>query len=154
MDHETRINTALGKILRNCNYLELNLGLCLRFLVSPSDPSASHSYLNRVGMPQAIKRLKNLLDECEHIPDTSEFQQWMKRAEEIRLLRNYYIHATWEYLPLLNDAPLGFRIPPWRKEVIRGSNHGTMQIEDLEADANRIEEAFNEFMAIRNKYGV
>lgn len=94
------------------------------------------------------------LDKCEHIPYTSEFQKWMNRAEDIRLLRYYYVHATWEYLPLRSDAPLGFRIPPWRKEVIRGSKHGAMRIEDLEADANRIEVALNEFMTIRKKYGV
>ncbi len=29
-----------------------------------------------------------------------------------------------------------------------------MRIEDLEADANRIEKAFNEFMDIRRKYGI
>lgn len=154
MDHESRINTALGKILRNFNFLELNLGLCLSFLENPSDPAVSHKYLNREGMPAIIKKLKNLIDECEHIPDSHEFQEWMVRAEEIRVLRNYYVHATWEYLPSRHDAPLAFRIPPWRKERIRGSDQGRMLIEDLEADAHRIEAVFNEFMAIRKKYGV
>jgi hypothetical protein len=154
MDHETRINAALGKILRNYNFLELNLGLCLRLLANPDDPDASHKYLNRVGLPQVIKRLKKLLDDCEHIQNTSEFQKWMERAEEIRPLRNYYVHATWEYFSLRQDTPLGFRVPPWRNEMIRGSDQGNMKIEDLEADANHIEEVFNEFMTIRKRYGV
>jgi len=154
MDHESRINAALGKILRNYNFLELNLGLCLRFLANPGAPDASHKYLTRTGLPQAIKRLKKLLDNCEHIQDTSEFQEWMERVEEIRSLRNYYIHATWEYMPLRVNAPLGFRVPPWRNEMIRDSDQGSMKIEDLEADANRIESVFNEFMIIRKKYGV
>ena len=154
MDHESRVNIALGKILRNYNFLELNVGLCLRCLENPEDPSASHPYLNKVGMPQAILKLKNLLDSCDHINDTSEFQEWMKLAEETRALRNYYVHGTWEYLPLRSDSPLGFRIPPWRKEVINGSSHGVMKLEDLEADADLIELVFNKFMAIRRKYGV
>jgi len=152
MEQELRINAALGKILRYFNYLELNLGLCLRSLENPGSPEDSHSYLNRAGLPQTIERLTQLLDECEHVPDTSEFQDWAKRAEESRLLRNYYAHATWEYLPLRNEAPLGFRIPPWRKELIKGNHRGTMRIEDLEADAYRIETTFNEFMKIRKKY--
>jgi len=154
MDNESRINSALGKILRNYNYLELNLGLCLRALENASDPSVSHGYLNRVGMPQAIKRLKKLLDECEYLTDTSEFTKWMERANEVRVLRNYYAHATWEYLPLRKEAPVGFRIPPWRREKIGGTDRGQIRIEDLEADAERIELVFEEFMAIRRKYHI
>ena len=154
MDHESRINIALGKILRNYNFLELNVGLCLRFLENPKVPSMSHPYLNRTGMPKAIKKLKKLLDCCEHISDTSEFLEWMKLAEEICALRNYYVHGTWEYLSLRTENPLGFRVPPWRKEVIKGKTHGVMKLEELEADAEHVELVFKKFMLIRKKYGV
>jgi hypothetical protein len=154
MDHESRINAALGKILRNFNFLEKNLGHCLGHLENPDSPSKSYKYLNRAGMPQTIKRLKKLLDESEHLSDTSGFHEWIVSADEIRALRNYYAHATWDYLPLSEDAPLQFSIPPWRKETIKGANQGRMRMEDLEADANRIESIFNDFMVIRRKYGV
>lgn len=154
MDEETRINNALGKLLRNYNYLELNLGLCLRHLAKPDNPDAAHSYLNRAGMPQVIQRLEELLEKSDHMADTTEFQQWIKTAEEIRQLRNYYAHATWAYLPLRDNARLEFRIPPWRKETIRGDKHGEMQIEALEADADRVQQVFNEFMAIRKKHRI
>jgi hypothetical protein len=154
VDYESRINTALGKILRYFNFLELNLGLCLRALAHPNDISASHGLLRRAGMPETINRLGKLLAECEHIPDISAFEKWAMRAEEIRPLRNYYVHATWDYLPLRKEAPLVFRIPPWRTEQIEGSSEGAMRIEDLEKDAKSIEAAFEEFMTIRRKYGV
>lgn len=105
-------------------------------------------------MRQTIARLRELLEENDHVPDTSEFVEWQKNTEEIRLLRNYYVHATWEYLPGIQDAPLGFHIPPWRNEKTRGSQQGRMRLEDLEDDAERIELAFREFMKIRSKYGV
>jgi hypothetical protein len=154
MNHESRINAALGKIVRNFNLLELNLGLCLRFLENRSDPCASHSFLKKAGMSQTIKKLKKILTACEHIPDIHEFEEWMVRAEEIRTLRNYYVHATWEYLPLRNETPLGFRMPPWRKETIRGEEEGLMHLEDLESDAKRVENVFKDFMRIRGKYKV
>ena len=154
MDYESRINAALGKILRNLNFLELNLGLCLRALAHPSNPSASHGLLKRAGMPETIERLKKLLAGCDHIPDISAFEEWATRAEEIRPLRNYYVHATWDYLPLRKGAPLEFRIPPWRTEHIEGRSQGEMRIEDLEADAEHIEAAFDEFQSIRRHYGV
>lgn len=154
MDHELRINAALGKILRNYNFLELNLGLCLRFLENPNNPEASHKYLRRSNLPQIVKRLKKLLVECEHITDTNEFNEWINRSEDIRLLRNYYVHASWQYLPLNDDGKAKFSTPPWRKEKNKGDIEGRMRIKDLEADANRIEAAFKEFMEIRLKYKV
>lgn len=154
MDYESRINAALGKILRYFNFLELNLGLCLRALAHPNDVSASHSLLRRLGMPETINRLRTLLEECEHIPDINVFEKWAMRAEEIRPLRNYYVHATWDYLPLRKEASLEFRIPPWRVEKIEGRSQGAMRIEDLEADAERIEAVFEEFQSIRRLYGV
>ena len=63
MDYESRINTALGKILRYFNFLEFNLGLCLRLLAHPDDVSAAHNLLRRLGMPETIDRLRKLLEE-------------------------------------------------------------------------------------------
>ena len=63
-------------------------------------------------MPDAIARLKELLAQCEHVKDIRSFEEWAMRAEEIRSLRNYYVHATWDYLPLKEEHPLVFRIPP------------------------------------------
>jgi len=105
-------------------------------------------------MPETINRLRTLLAECEHIPDIYAFEKWAMLAEQVRPLRNYYIHATWDYLPLRKDAPLEFRIPPWRIEQIEGRSQGTMRIEDLEADAERIEAVFEEFQSVRRLYGV
>lgn len=105
-------------------------------------------------MIQAITRLKELLEEREDISDTGDFDAWFDRVKAVRLLRNYYVHATWEYLSLHEEAPLGFRIPPWRTERIRGNDQGRMRVEDLEADAKRVEAAFNDFMAIRRRYGI
>ena len=75
MDHESRINVALGKILRYFNFLEMNIGLCLRALANPSDVGASHSLLRRAGMPETINRLRKLLAKCEHIGDTREVEK-------------------------------------------------------------------------------
>ena len=154
MDYESRINTALGKILRYFNFLELNLGLCLRALASPTDVNASHSLLRHLGMSGTINRLRTLLREYEHITDIDAFEKWAMNAEKIRPLRNYYVHATWEYLPRRKGGPLAFRIPPWRTEQIKGRSQGAMSLEDLEADAERVKTVFEEFRSVRRRYGV
>lgn len=154
MDHESRINAALGKIVRNFNFLEMNLGLCIRCLKYRSNPSDSDKYLTRNGIINIVNDIKSVIEKCEHISDTSEFENWTESLEEIRNLRNYYVHATWEYIPLREEAPLEFAIPPWRKEKIQGRENGLMQIEDLEADAKRVELAFKRFTKIRKKYRI
>lgn len=151
MDAESRINAALGKILRNFNFLELNLGLCLRLLENPDNPVESHDFLYKAGLPKILAKLKEHVDRCTHIKDVSEFHEWAERVEGVRKLRNYYVHGTWEYLPSRRNAPLGFRIPPWRTERILGNAEGNMRIEELEADAERIEQAFHDFTRIRRK---
>jgi len=153
-DYELRINAALGRILRNFNFLELNLGLCLRLLENPDKPGELYDYLRNTGIAKIIKRLQRVLGECEHISDTSKYDEWMEEVDRIRLLRNFYVHATWEYLPLRHDAPLGFRVPPWKEELIDGKCQGKMTIEDLEEEANSVETVFDNFMAIRKSYGV
>ncbi|MCW8195762.1 hypothetical protein F6455_13285 [Proteobacteria bacterium 005FR1] len=105
-------------------------------------------------MPETIGRIRKLLEESEHISDTKAFDEWAARADDIRSLRNYYVHATWDYLPLRSDAPLDFRIPPWRTEKIGDRSQGSMRLEELEADAERVESVFEEFQAIRKQYRV
>ena len=46
--------------------------------------------------------------------------------------------CTWymEYLPLRVEKPLGFRIPPWRSESLRGETELTLSLDELEEDAD------------------
>ena len=154
MEHEVRINTSLGRILRSFNLLELNLGLCLRVLANTEDPTTLHTYLRKVGIQEIVAKLGELLDDCEHIPDSSAFKEWSSATEHVRHLRNFYVHATWDYTPLRKDMPLEFRIPPWLEGRMKTVSRGRMRIEDLENDAMCVESAFLEFMAIRNRYRV
>lgn len=154
MEYEVRINNALGKILRNFNFLELNIGLCLRILQNPKKPEEAHAFLKNAGLPEEIQRLKSLIVQNNIHDDISEFEKWIRQADEVRRLRNYFAHAIWEYFPLVKDAPLHFSIPPWRTEGIDGEMRGKMTIEDIENHAEKVETVFKEFMRIRKKYGI
>ena len=153
-DYETRINAALGTVLRYFNLLELNLGLCIRFLENPKNPERSHPKLARSSIAEKLQRLKDLLVTGGLIKDQNEFDNWYKEVGDAKCVRNYYVHGTWEYLPLRRDAPLGFRIPPWRSECLRGESELTMRLSELEADAQQIQVVFEKFIALRRKYNV
>ncbi|WP_200254128.1 hypothetical protein [Thiococcus pfennigii] len=153
-DYEARINAALGTVLRYFNFLELNLGLCIRFLENPADPEKSHAKLGKTSIQEKLDRLTNLLVKKKLITDREEFDVWYQEAKEARCVRNYYVHGTWEYLPLKTEKPLSFRLPPWRSENLRGEEKLTMSITELEQDAQDIREAFEKFMSLRQKYNV
>ncbi len=151
---EKRINESLGVILRNFNFLELNMGLCIRFLENVKEPERSHSKLARTSITEKLELLRSLLESKNLITDLEEFERWYKEVREARCIRNYYVHGTWEYLPLIKEKPLSFRLPPWRTETLKGETKVAMSLEQLEADANQIEKAFVNFMELRRKYNV
>ncbi len=153
-DHELRINAALGKIIRNFNFLELNLGLSIRCLENPKNVEQSHPMLARTGFDKKLDKFKILVENLGVIKDKEEFDNWCQDAEEARRYRNYYVHGTWDYLPLIKDKPLGFHLPPWRKETLRGESIIRMSIDELESDAQKIEDANKNLMKLRNKYRV
>lgn len=106
IDYETRINTALGKLVRYFNFLELNLGLCIRMLENPENPEQSHKRLAQSSIMDKLKKFKELLNIKGLITNQEEFKKWYKEACDTRCIRNYYIHGTWEYLPGRSQDPL------------------------------------------------
>jgi|GEM_PF-3507997 len=153
-DHESRVDFALGKILRYFNLLELNLGFCIRSLENPDDVDRSHGWLAGSSVREKVERFTKLVAEKGFVGERQELDDWKEAAASTRCLRNFYVHGTWEYLSTRQGAPLRFRIPPWRSEEIRGSNSPTMTLEELEADAKAIQSVFERFAKLRRKYGV
>ena len=45
-------------------------------------------------------------------------------------------------------------IPPWRSECLRGETKQTMNLDEFEEDAQRIQLVFNKFTELRRKYRV
>jgi hypothetical protein len=146
---DTRINLALGKILRYFNLLELNLGLCIRWLEHPGEVELSHAWLAKSSVQEKVERFCRLVRERDLLEDQSELDAWYQAARDIRELRNFYAHGTWEYLPLCKDAPVGFRIPPWRSESIQGNASPRMTLESLQADAEATQAVFEQFLRLR-----
>ena len=84
LDPETRINLALGKVLRYFNLFELNLGLCIRILKNPEDAEQSHSKLDRTSVMEKVQLLKDLLTTKDLIRDQEEFDMWHQEVEDAR----------------------------------------------------------------------
>jgi hypothetical protein len=151
---EVRINLAIGTLLRYFNFLELNLGLCIRHLQHPEEVERSHRWLARSSIQEKIARFAKLVRQRGLVTNEHELEAWCQFAAESPSLRNFYAHAIWEYLPLRKGAPVTFRVPPWRSESIKGSNCPKMTVDGLEADADALRTIFEKFMRLRKTYGV
>ncbi|MEE4302193.1 MAG: hypothetical protein V2J24_22325 [Pseudomonadales bacterium] len=83
---ESRIDTALGTILRNFNFLELNLGLSIRALEHPEDVERSHSWLSKSSIQEKIDRFSELVKAIDGGVDEEEIERW--RRAVLRDIRN------------------------------------------------------------------
>ena len=150
---ETRINLAIGKLLRNFNFLELNLGYCIRYLQYGQEAERAHPWLARSSIQEKVIRFAELLREQSQRVNDQDLDSWCQRAAKARLLRNFYAHCIWRYLPRAEPV-VELAIPPWRKELVNDSYWVHMTLESLETDADEVEAIFRDFNALRKKYRV
>jgi hypothetical protein len=104
-----------------------------------------------------IERLKKLLEKADlkvKKKVREELSAWYEKAAGVRNIRNRYVHGNWEFLPLRHNEPVGVSAPPWMREKLGSLANETMSLEQLEAVAQEVEAVFQEFMALRRKYGV
>ena len=156
-NQETRIYVALGELLRHFNFLDLNLGLCLRHLENPDDPSKSNSRLRGMNTKKKLEQIHQLITTQENLKGIStdeEFMEWLQSADKCRAIRNFYIHGTWEYLPMDKKTPLRFQIPKWMKLDSKEGGEKLMTIKELESSVKEVEMVFNEFCRLRRKHGI
>ena len=157
MDPETRIHVALGKILRYYNFLDTNLGLCIRFVKKPKDPALFHPQLAKMGMHEKLECFQKLVATNEKLSSVAkdpDFSQWIDSASNARAARNLYVHGTWEYLPIRAEKPLCFRLPVWMKRISRDYFEPALTLEELEIAADEMRAVFETFMHLRKKHGI
>jgi hypothetical protein len=158
---ESRFYIALGRYMQTFSYLELNLGLCIRFLVNRKDPQAAHPLLERLSTQQKLDVLKELIfykyanDKSKMI---SDFGQWFKKAAKTKASRNRYVHGVWELVPHLKETPIRFRPISWAagtgKPMQTKDEVQYIALSDFEKIVAEMNAIFREFSELREKYGI
>ena len=157
LDPEPRINSALGELLRSFNFLDLNLGLCISHLENPGEPQKSHTSLANMSTHRKVQRLHTLIEQGEYIASgkrRSAYDKWHESTNHCRLIRNFYVHGVWEYLPMRSHDPLGFRVPPWMKHTLGVESEKTMSLVEFEDSVAKVTAVYKGFMEIRRNNGI
>jgi len=144
-----KFNGLLVDYLNTFNLLELNVGLCVRFL-SSLDTEDANKKLEKMSFE---KKLEQLLD-LTASENGSEIHKWCEEAHAKRHERNMYMHGQWEFFPHLDES-VEFSIAPWVKEkyssIYPGNRFSLQKLESIVLD---IKASFQQLMLLRRKYGI
>ena len=159
-DPNARFEKAIFNLLRSFNYIDLNIGL----LISSSPELRStrqdvYKKLSKKSFDQKMRWFKSLLKKGQlnlHLGEkgVSDFEKWNLDAHKARELRNRYVHAIWDFNPMMRGSPVSIRSPDWMEDILGEELVETMSLDELEAKASMVEMVFKDFSQLRRKYGI
>jgi hypothetical protein len=156
-DLNSRFEKAMFDLLRNFNFIDLNLGLCISFLASRNDPQSTYKKLASISFDQRMKWFeKSLHSEQTSLSEKAigEFNKWLIDADQARKLRNIYVHAIWRFFPDVLGKPVRISSPVWMKEKLGDDLYQQLSIDELEAKVSMVSNVFKNHMKLRKKYSI
>lgn len=155
---EDEFHALLGRLVRAHARFDYNIGLQLNWLGSYYGIAVG-DLLDPVGVP-FVKRLKTLrqiiLDAFERSGEEplAKFQVWFDKANELKDLRNEYVHGRWglpisaaDVRPMLRFTPLH-----WDMSGARAGEEVTMTLEDFADQVKAVEALILEYHHLFDEY--
>lgn len=90
----------LGHILFELSRLELNLGLCIAWFNDGADIEGQSKKYNTKGLGEKLEAVRKQLElkrssEVLNANAIDAWQRWLERADQVRDLRNNFVHGRW-----------------------------------------------------------
>lgn len=146
---KNQFNSLLAGYLNTFNFIELNVGLCIRSL-SPLGIDESDRKLAKMSFE---KKLEYLID-LSPIDSKNDLHAWCANAHDKRHERNMYMHGQWAFLPHLEEG-VEFHIAPWMKEKYAAVYPGSrFSLNHLERVVSDLQACFKSLQLLRRKYGI
>jgi hypothetical protein len=149
-DLKNKFNSLLVEYLNTFNIIELNVGLCIRYL-SGLDIQNMDNKISKMSCESKIEYLLKLTSSDD---DKKDIYTWCQKAHEKRHERNMYMHGQWRFIPHLEEN-VELRIAPWvvekYKDIYPGTRITLQNLEDIVLD---IKDCFKQFNVLRTKHGI
>ena len=144
-----KFNALIVEYLNTFNYLELNVGLCIRY-ISEMDLESANTKIGKMSFERKLEYLMSILNK-----DIGEdLRLWCEEAHSKRHERNMYMHGQWALFPYYDEC-VEFSIAPWVRERYEKIYPGSrFSIEKLETVVSDIKHCFEEFQKLRRKYSI
>ena len=149
---ESLVSEYIGKIVFKFSQLELNINLCLQWIVRAEDFHTVNPLVERLSFKSKIDALIDIIEiKFNSSPVCiAEFKTWHRRLDKFRVKRNSFIHGRWGFLhnqqQAVNVAP-GMIGPNKLKETFYG-------ISELKQELLDIENISHEFHELREKWHI
>jgi len=145
-----KFNSLLVEYLNTFNYIELNVGLCIRYL-SGLDTQNMDNKISKMSFDKKIKYLLKLASDNDNRKD---LYSWCEEVNDKRHERNMYMHGQWNYIPCFEKG-VEFSIAPWTREKYADVYPGRrFTLDKLEEIVSDIKTCFKQFNKLRTKYGI
>ncbi|MDF2182607.1 hypothetical protein [Neptuniibacter sp. CAU 1671] len=146
---KNKFNNLLADYLNTFNFIELNVGLCIRHL-SPLGLEESDKKLEKMSFERKLECLMDL----SPVDSKRDLHEWCADAHEKRHERNMYMHGQWAFLPHLEEG-VEFLIAPWMKQKYAAVYPGSrFSLEHLEIIVSELQACFKSLQLLRRKYGI
>jgi hypothetical protein len=151
-DLEESAAAVVGKIVFAFSRFELNLGLCLRCAVEGSNLDLLNPLVDRLSFKSKLDALLEIIElshgdnpEC-----VSDFRQWHRSIDAIRVKRNSFVHGRWGFnqqtSEVINVAP-GMPGPELNREM-------RFSLDDLNTELKEIERVVRTFDLLRSRWSI
>lgn len=151
-DLEEDAAAVVGKIVFAFSAFELNLGLCIRCAAGGRNLDLLNPLVDRLSFKSKLDALLEIIEllygttpEC-----VSDFRQWHRMMDAIRIKRNSFVHGRWGLSPrtseVINVAP-GMPGSELKRET-------RFTVDDLNRELKEIEGLVQAFGLLREKWSI
>lgn len=141
----------IGRVVLEFSRFELNLALLLEMLVT-TENAAQIERLFKQGLGARIEGVQSLISVRVGLDPLclSEFADWKRRMDSVRLLRNRFIHGRWGVLKHTKQIA---SVASYRANA-RADGEIRYSLPELEAELGKIEEVCAGFIAWRGRWPI
>jgi hypothetical protein len=142
---EAATASALGRLLFEFSRLDMNLGLCLVWVGGGGQLQSLTEKVDEFGFSKRLEALEKRVE--AFLPAGSkgrmEYGNWLRRAHEMRRIRNELVHGRWTVDPRKYEAVniVGLPTSPGQREIrysLTALESIVAQVKDLGTVLNKL----------------
>lgn len=155
---EDEFHVRLGRLTQAAAELDFNVGLSLKWLARSLNADVTADLNPKFSFSNRLTKLKELLLQAygdNHPALRSDFEQWFKRANDARTVRNDYVHARWgiRHAKEFGDHFIGYVPLNWEMDPGAAPKITWLSPADLDREVAELHRLSNDYHRLTKKYG-
>lgn len=155
---EDEFHLRLGRLTHAAAVLDFNVGLTLKWLAERLNEDVTADLKPTSPFGGRLRKLRTLFLNAygnSHPGLRSDFEDWFKRADDARSIRNDYAHARWgfRYSNDHGDKFIGFVPLNWDMDSASAPQQVWLSPSQLDLEVSELQKLSGDFQRLTKKYG-